>query len=306
MTVLTILTIIFLIFVYLTVIVVPMREAVVIERLGRFLKVGQPGLHILTPLIDRVAYRHETREQVLDIPPQSCISRDNIQIEVDGLLYLKVVDPKLASYGIANYQLAAINLAQTTMRSEVGKLSLSETFSERDALNDKIVEEIDAASNSWGIKVLRYEVMNIQPSSHVVATLEKQMEAEREKRAEITLATAEKEARINLSEGERQFAINISEGEKQKKINEAMGKGQKITLIAEATAEGMTMVAEAINQAGGPTAVKMKLVDQFVDELGEILKHADVSVVPAELARVKGIFEGIDLVTNPITTPTAR
>jgi regulator of protease activity HflC (stomatin/prohibitin superfamily) len=306
MTVLTVLTLIFLIFVYLTVIVVPMREAVVIERLGRFLKVGQPGLHILTPLIDRVAYRHETREQVLDIPPQSCISRDNIQIEVDGLLYLKVVDPKLASYGIANYQLAAINLAQTTMRSEVGKLSLSETFSEREALNDKIVEEIDAASNSWGIKVLRYEVMNIQPSTHVVATLEKQMEAEREKRAEITLATAEKEARINLSEGERQFAINISEGEKQKKINEAMGKGQKITLIAAATAEGMTMVAEAINQAGGPTAVKMKLVDQFVDELGEILKHADVSVVPAELARVKGIFEGIDLVTNPLQTPTTR
>jgi regulator of protease activity HflC (stomatin/prohibitin superfamily) len=304
MIVLTVLMLVFLFLVYLTVIIVPMREAVVIERLGRFLKVGQPGLHILTPLIDRVAYRHETREQVLDIPPQSCISRDNIQIEVDGLLYLKVVDPKLASYGIANYQLAAINLAQTTMRSEVGKLSLSETFSERDALNDKIVEEIDAASNSWGIKVLRYEVMNIQPSNHVVATLEKQMEAEREKRAEITLATAEKEARINLSEGERQFAINISEGEKQKKINEAKGKGQKITLIAAATAEGMTMVAESVNQAGGPTAVKLKLVDQFVDELGEILKHADVSVVPAELARVKGIFEGIDLVTNPLQTTT--
>jgi regulator of protease activity HflC (stomatin/prohibitin superfamily) len=306
MIVLTVLTLVFLFLVYLTVIIVPMREAVVIERLGRFLKVGQPGLHILTPLIDRVAYRHETREQVLDIPPQSCISRDNIQIEVDGLLYLKVVDPQLASYGIANYQLAAINLAQTTMRSEVGKLSLSETFSERDALNDKIVQEIDAASNSWGIKVLRYEVMNIQPSTHVVATLEKQMEAEREKRAEITLATAEKEARINLSEGERQFAINISEGEKQKKINEAKGKGQKITLIATATAEGMTMVAEAVRQPGGATAVKMKLVDQFVDELGEILKHADVSVVPAELARVKGIFEGIDLVTNPLHTTTTR
>jgi len=304
MIVLTILTLIFLFLVYLTVIVVPMREAVVVERLGRFLKVAQPGFHILTPLVDRVAYRHETREQVLDIPPQSCISRDNIQIEVDGLLYLKVVDPQLASYGIANYRLAAINLAQTTMRSEVGKLSLSETFSEREALNDKIVQEIDAASNSWGIKVLRYEIMNIQPSDHVVATLEKQMEAEREKRSEITLATAEKEARINLSEGERQYAINISEGEKQKKINEAMGKGQKITLIAAATAEGMLTVADAVKQPGGATAVKLKLVDQFVDELGEILKHADVSVVPAELARVKGIFEGIDLVTNPLQTPT--
>ncbi len=301
---LTVLAFILLIFVYLTVIVVPMREAVVVERLGRFLKVAQPGFHILTPLVDRVAYRHETREQVLDIPPQSCISRDNIQIEVDGLLYLKVVDPELASYGIANYQLAAINLAQTTMRSEVGKMSLSETFSEREALNDKIVEEIDAASSSWGIKVLRYEIMNIQPSTHVVATLEKQMEAEREKRSEITLATAEKEARINLSEGERQFAINISEGEKQKKINEAMGKGQKISLIAAAMAEGMMIVADAVNQPGGATAVKLKLIDQFVDELGEILKIADVSVVPAELAKIKGIFEGIDLVTNPLPTQT--
>lgn len=299
---LTVLAFVFLIFVSLTVVIVPMREAVVVERLGRFLKVGRPGLHILVPVVDRVAYRHDTREQVLDIPPQSCISRDNIQIEVDGILYLKVVDPQLASYGIANYQLAAVNLAQTTMRSEVGKLTLSETFSERETLNDKIVEEIDAASSTWGIKVLRYEVMNIQPSTHVVATLEKQMEAEREKRAEITLATAEKEARINLSEGERQFAINISEGEKQKKINEAMGKGQKITLIATATAEGMALVAEAVSQAGGPEAIKLRLIDQFVDELGEVLKGADVSVVPAELAKVKGIFEGIDLVTNPLQT----
>ncbi len=298
MTFLTILAGLFLIFVYLTVLIVPMRESVIIERLGKFLKVGGPGLHILWPILDRVAYRHDTREQVLDIPPQSCISRDNIQIEVDGLVYLKVVDPALASYGIANYRLAAINLAQTTMRSEVGKLTLSETFSERESLNDRIVEEIDAASKSWGIKVLRYEVMNIEPSVHVVTTLEKQMEAEREKRAEITLATAEKESRINLSEGDRQFAINISEGEKQKQINEAMGKGQKISLIAAATAEGMTMVAESVNQLGGTQALKLKLIEQFVDELGEILKSADISVLPAEMAHVKGIFEGMGQVST--------
>ena len=298
MTVLTLLTALFLVFVYLTVLIVPMRDAVVIERLGKFLKVGQPGLHILWPVLDRVAYRHDTREQVLDIPPQSCISRDNIQIEVDGLVYLKVVDPQLASYGIADYRLAAINLAQTTMRSEVGKLTLSETFSERESLNDRIVEEIDAASRFWGIKVLRYEVMNIEPSNHVVTTLEKQMEAEREKRAEITLATAEKESRINHSEGERQFAINISEGEKQKQINEAMGKGQKISLIAAATAEGITMVAASINQLGGAQALKFKLIEQFVDELGDILKTADVSVLPAEMAQVKGIFEGINQVSS--------
>ncbi len=300
MTVLTVLAIIFLSFVFLTVLIVPMREAVVIERLGKFLKVGQPGLHILVPLVDRVAYRHETREQVLDIPPQSCISRDNIQIEVDGLVYLKIVDPNLASYGIADYRLAAINLAQTTMRSEVGRLTLSETFSERESLNDKIVEEIDAASKTWGIKVLRYEVMNIVPSTHVVTTLEKQMEAEREKRAEITLATAEKESRINLSEGERQYAINISEGEKQKQINEAKGKGQKISLIASATAEGMAMVAESVNLPGGSTALKLKLIELFVDELGHILKNAEVSVLPAEMAQVKGIFEGVNQLSTQL------
>ncbi len=300
MTVLTVLAIIFLVFVYLTVLIVPMREAVVIERLGKFLKVGQPGLHILVPLVDQVAYRHETREQVLDIPPQSCISRDNIQIEVDGLVYLKIVDPNLASYGIADYRLAAINLAQTTMRSEVGRLTLSETFSERESLNDKIVEEIDAASKTWGIKVLRYEVMNIVPSNHVVTTLEKQMEAEREKRAEITLATAEKESRINLSEGERQYAINISEGEKLKQINEAKGKGQKISLIASATAEGMAMVAESVNLPGGSTALKLKLIELFVDELGHILKNAEVSVLPAEMAQVKGIFEGVNQLSTQL------
>lgn len=236
----------------------------------------------------------------MDIPPQSCISRDNIQIEVDGLVYLKIVDPNLASYGIADYRLAAINLAQTTMRSEVGRLTLSETFSERESLNDKIVEEIDAASKTWGIKVLRYEVMNIVPSNHVVTTLEKQMEAEREKRAEITLATAEKESRINLSEGERQYAINISEGEKLKQINEAKGKGQKISLIASATAEGMAMVAESVNLPGGSTALKLKLIELFVDELGHILKNAEVSVLPAEMAQVKGIFEGVNQLSTQL------
>ena len=296
MTYLTILLVVAIIFGWATFLIVPMREAAVVERLGKFRAVLPPGLHLLIPFFDRVAYRHEIREQVIDVPSQSCISRDNIQIEVDGLVYLKVTDAKAASYGIENYRLAAINLAQTTMRSEVGKLSLGETFSERDTLNEKIVREIDNASNSWGIKVLRYEIMNIRPSDHVVTTLEKQMEAEREKRAEITLANAEKQSRINLSEGDRQMAINVSEGEKQKRINEAMGKARKIELLASATAEGIAMVAESVNKPGGATAVKMRLVEQFIDEVGGVMDKADVSVLPAEMANIKGIFEGVDQV----------
>ena len=297
-TALSILAIILIIFAYLTFVIVPMREAIVIERLGKFLKVGNPGLHILIPILDRVAYRQETREQVLDIASQSCITKDNIQIEVDGILYLQVIDPQLASYGIEDYRLAAVNLAQTTMRSEVGRLSLGETFSERESLNDRIVEEIDRASNAWGIKVLRYEVMNIDPSDHVVDTLEKQMEAEREKRAEILLATAEKESTINLSEGDRQYAINLSEGEKQKRINEAEGRARKISLIANATAEGMNLISQALQEQGGPTAARMRLVEQFIDELGEVFDKSDISILPSEMAQVKGIFEGIQQVSQ--------
>ena len=227
------------------VLIVEMREICVIERLGKFRMVMEPGLHFLVPFFDRVAYRHETREQVLEIPSQSCISRDNIQIEVDGLIFIKVMDGSKASYGIEDYRLAAVNLAQTTMRSEVGKLNLSQTFSERDELNETIVREIDKASDPWGIKVLRYELKNISPSQNVVQTLEKQMEAERRKRAEITLATAEKDSTINLSEGDRQEAINISEGDKSRRINEAHGKAKEIEIIAEATSKGIQMITEA-------------------------------------------------------------
>jgi regulator of protease activity HflC (stomatin/prohibitin superfamily) len=279
-------------------IVVPMRESFVIERLGKFRTVFQPGLHVILPFFDRVAYRHEIREQVYDIPPQHCITKDNIQVEIDGLVYLKVMDPQLASYGIGDYSLAAINMAQTTMRSEVGKLSLGEIFSEREILNETIVREIDRASESWGIKVYRYEVANISPSAHVVTTLEKQMVAERDRRADITLATADKEAKINMSEGVRQEAINHSIGERQRRINIAEGRGREISLLAGAQATGIALVAEAINKPGGNSAIKMRLVDQFVEELGKILESSDISVLPGEMARVKGIFEGFDQVTK--------
>ncbi|MBL4680473.1 MAG: paraslipin [Pseudomonadales bacterium] len=294
-------TFLFILFVlYNLILIVPMRERCVIERLGKFRVTLEPGLHFLIPFMDRVAYRHEKREQCINIPHQSCISRDNIQIDVDGLLYLKVMDAYKASYGIEDYLVAAVNLAQTTVRSEVGKLTLGETFSERDALNETIVREIDSASEPWGIKVLRYEVMNITPSPSVVDTLEKQMEAERAKRAEITLANAERDSTIALSEGERQEAINLSEGERQKRINEAEGRAQEISILAAATAEGSTMIAQAINNPGGKEAVSFQLVDTYVARVKELFRLADVSVVPNELAKMEGFFAGVDQVSKTI------
>lgn len=290
---LTVLLAIFLIAIWLTVAIIPMREAAVVERLGKFRKVLEPGIHFLIPIFDRVAYRQEMREQIIDIPSQSCITRDNIQVDVDGLVYLKVMDAHRASYGIGDYRLAGINLAQTTMRSEIGKLSLGQTFAEREALNGAIVKEIDKASEPWGVKILRYELKNITPSQHVMTTLEKQMEAEREKRAEVTNADAEKEAMIQVSEGERQSEINISEGEKQRRINEARGEADSIALIAEATAKSTEMIAAAIAKPGGNAAIKMQILDRYIVTLGQIAERAEVSVIPLELANVRGFFEGL-------------
>jgi len=277
-----------------------MREVCVIERLGKFRAIMKPGLHFLIPFFDRVAYRHEVREQVLDIPSQSCISRDNVQIDVDGLVYIQVMDGAKASYGIEDYRRASVNLAQTTMRSEIGKLKLGQTFSERDTLNETIVAEIDKASDPWGIKVLRYEVRNITPSINVIHTLEKQMEAERQKRAEITLAQAEKESTINLSEGQRQEAINLSEGDKQRQINEAHGRAKEIEILAQATAQGIDLIASAASKPGGDKAIKTRLLEQFIQQTGKILKTADVSVLPAEMAKLEGFFEGMDKVTQTV------
>jgi regulator of protease activity HflC (stomatin/prohibitin superfamily) len=293
MSVFTILVLLLLFVLWQTACVVPMRAAYVIERLGKFRAVLQPGFHLLIPFFDRIAYRHEMREQVIDVPSQTCITRDNMQVAVDGLVYLKVMDAERASYGIEDYRVASVNLAQTTMRSEIGKLALSETFSERDALNETIVREIDKASDSWGVKMLRYEIRNITPSPGVIHTLEKQMEAEREKRASVTKADAEKQAMINLSEGERQEDINLSEGERQRRINEAKGRAASIALIAEATAKGTERIAEAINKPGGDAAVRMRLVEQFIETVGDISERAQVSVIPLQLANVRGFFEGL-------------
>ena len=289
-----------------TFIIIPTREAAVKERLGRFTGVMKPGFHFLVPFFDRVAYRQEMREQVLDVPSQTCITKDNIQVEVDGLVYLKVTDPQKASYGIQDYRRASVNLAQTTMRSEIGKLTLDNTFSERENLNENIVRSVDSASDPWGIKVLRYEIRNIEPSRNVIDTLEKQMEAERAKRAEITMASAERDGMINVSQGERQEAINLSEGEKQKRINEAQGRAREIALLAEATASGLRQVGAATRKPGGSNAVKMQIVDQFIEELGKILDTAHVSVVPGSLANIQGFFEGITRVSSHLGAATEK
>jgi regulator of protease activity HflC (stomatin/prohibitin superfamily) len=293
MTPITIFFLIGLVVVWKTFVVVPQRQASVQERLGKFAGVLEPGFHFLIPFVDRIAYKHEMREQCLDVPSQMCITKDNIQVEVDGLVYLRVMDAQRASYGIGNFRIASVNLCQTTMRSEVGKLELGQIFSERETLNENIVREVDKASDPWGIKVLRYEIKNITPSAHVVHTLEKQMEAEREKRAEVTLANAEKDSTITMSEGERQADINLSEGEKQRRINVATGRAQEIQLLSAATAYSIERVAAAIGKPGGSDAVKMQIAEQFIDELGAILAGASISVVPAELANIKGVFEGI-------------
>jgi regulator of protease activity HflC (stomatin/prohibitin superfamily) len=289
-----------LIILYNLILIVPEREACVIERLGKYKAVHKAGVYLLTPFLDKVKYRREMREQCIDIPSQGCISRDNAQIEVDGLVYMKVTDAYKASYGIENYHRAAINLAQTTMRSEVGKLTFSELISERESLNETIVAEIDKASDPWGIKVLRYEVKNITPPYSQIQNLEKRMEAVRESRAEVIRAEAERSAKKILSEGGRQEAINISEGEKQRRINEAHGQASEISIQAEATAKGIEMVSQAVNLPGGKDAMKVRLLESFITRIGEVLKSAEVSVVPAEMAQLKGFFEGMDQVTQTI------
>lgn len=279
-------------------IIVEMREEVIQERLGKYKKTLKPGFHFMIPFVDRAAYSQEMREQVIDVPSQTCITKDNIEVAVDGLVYIKVMDSYKASYGISNYKAAAVNLAQTTMRSEVGKLTLDDTFSERDKMNENIVKEIDKAADPWGVKVLRYEIRNISPSKEIVDTMEKQMEAEREKRADITNSEGHRQARINESQGEQQSQVLISEAQRQRRINEAKGRAKEIELVAAATAKGIRRVAEAISKPGGEMAVKTKLVEQYIDEFGNILKTSNVSVLPTETANLKTFFEGVGKISS--------
>ena len=273
--------------------IVPESETYLVEQFGKYKRTLGSGLHLIIPVVQRIAYKIEMREQVIDVEPQLCITSDNVQVLVDGILYLKVVDPIQASYGIDDYRYATAQLAQTTMRSEIGKLDLDRTFSEREEVNDAIVKAIDEASDPWGVKVTRYEVKNITPTEGVQKAMEQQMRAEREKRAEILASEGERESRINVSRGDRQYAINVSEGERQRRINESEGRAKATEITAEATAEGVRLVAAAIEEPGGGNAVSLRLAEQYVRRFGKILEEADVSLVPAELANLRGALEAV-------------
>lgn len=271
--------------------IVPQKQAFIVERLGKYHCTLEAGLHVLVPILDRVSYRHTLKEQAIDVPPQQCITRDNITVEVDGVLYLQVMDPAKASYGIGNYLFATTQLAQTTMRSEMGKLELDRSFEERMHINGAIVEAVDKASGPWGVKVTRYEIKNITPPQTIRDAMEKQMRAEREKRALIAESEGDRQAKINRAEGEKQQAIAISEGEKTKRINEAGGHAQEILLVAEAQASGIRQVAAAINEQGGLNAVNMQLAQQYLNEFGKLAKANNTMIIPSDLANVAGILK---------------
>jgi len=269
-----------------TAVVVPQQNAYVVERLGKFHKVLGAGFHILTPFVDVIRYRHSLKETALDIPEQICITRDNVQVGVDGILYLKVLDPSRASYGISSFVFAITQLAQTTLRSEVGKIDLDRTFEERMHINVAVVSELDKASEPWGVKVLRYEIKNITPPKDVLAAMEKQMRAEREKRAVILQSEGIRDAAINTAEGEKQKLIKQSEANRQQQINVAEGEAQAILAVATATAEGLRKVAEAINEPGGFEAVQLRVAQQYIPEFGKLAKESNTLVLPLNASDV--------------------
>ena len=288
-----------------TVRIVPQKRAYIIERLGKYHKTLDAGFHILAPFVDRVSYRHTLKEQAVDVPPQQCITKDNIAVEVDGILYMQVVDPKKASYGIDNYRFAATQLAQTTMRSVMGKLDLDKTFEEREKINTVIVEAVDKASDPWGVKVTRYEVKNILPPQSIKDAMEKQMRAEREKRATIAESEGDRQAKINRAEGDRQEMIARSEGEKQKRINEAEGRAVEILRVAEATAEGIRQIAIAINEKGGSDAVNLRIAEHYLDEFGKLAKVNNTMILPSDLADIAGVIKTATSVIKHSTAPSA-
>ena len=269
--------------------IVPQKKAFIVERLGKYSRTLGAGFHILTPFMDRVAYKHSLKEVAVDVPPQMCITNDNIAVEVDGVLYLQVVDPVKASYGIENFLFASTQLSQTTMRSEIGKLELDRTFEERESINHAIIAAVDKASDPWGVKITRYEIKNIHPPQTVRDALEKQMRAEREKRATIAESEGERQAKINVAEGTKQEAIKNSEGEKMKRINEAEGRAQEIELVAAATAAGIRKIADAIEQPGGKDAVNLRVAEQYIGEFGNLAKEGNTLIIPANLSEVGGM-----------------
>ena len=275
--------------------VVPQQQAYVIENLGKYSRTLRAGFHILIPFVERIAYKHSLKEVAVDIPEQVCITNDNVQVGVDGILYLQILDARRASYGIQDYIFAISQLAQTTLRSEIGKIDLDRTFEERAMINSNIVREVDLASDPWGVKVLRYEIRNINPPTDVIAAMEKQMRAEREKRAVILESEGVRDAEINRAEGQKQKIIKESEANRQQQINEAEGEAAAIEAVAIATAEGLTKVAAALSSPGGLDAMQLRVAEQYVTQFGELAKEANTLVVPANLSDVASM---IALATN--------
>ena len=271
-------------------IVVPQQNAYVVEYLGKYRKTMQAGFHILIPFVERIAYRHNLKEHAVDIPEQICITRDNVQVGVDGVLYMKVLDAQRASYGIGDFIFAISQLAQTTLRSEIGKIDLDRTFEERGTINASVVMELDKASDPWGVKVLRYEIKNINPPQDVLSAMEKQMRAEREKRAVILTSEGERDAKINEAEGGKQQVIKESEASKQQKINEAEGEAEAILTVATATAEGLRRVADALQTTGGDRAMQLRIAEQYIEEFGRLAKTGNTFVVPANLSDIASMI----------------
>jgi regulator of protease activity HflC (stomatin/prohibitin superfamily) len=292
-------TVLAIIVVVKTAVIVPQQSAYIVELLGKYNRTLRAGFHILIPFIERIAYRHSLKELAIDIPEQVCITKDNVQVGIDGILYLQVLDPGRASYGITDFNFAITQLAQTTLRSEIGKIDLDRTFEERAAINANIVSELDQASDAWGVKVLRYEIRNINPPRDVLQAMEKQMRAEREKRAVILASEGDRDAKINQAEGEKQRVIKESEAAKQQQINEAAGESEAILAIATATAEGLRRVAAAVTDNGGMEAMQLRIAEDYVRQFGHLAKSSNTLVVPANLSDVASmialatrVFEG--------------
>jgi regulator of protease activity HflC (stomatin/prohibitin superfamily) len=273
-----------------TAIVVPQQSAFIVERLGKYSKTLSAGFHILVPGIERIAYKHSLKEAALDIAEQICITKDNVQVGIDGVLYLQVLDPARASYGISDYHFAISQLAQTTLRSEIGKIDLDRTFEERATINANVVHELDKASEPWGVKVLRYEIRNINPPADVLQAMEKQMRAEREKRAVILTSEGDRDAKINQAEGEKQRVIKESEANRQQQINEAAGEAEAILAVATATAEGLRRVAEAVASAGGREAMQLRIAESYVAQFGNLARTGNTLVIPANVSDIAGMI----------------
>lgn len=285
--------------------VVPQRSAIVVERLGKYARTLDAGFHFLIPFIEREAYRHSMKETAVDVPSQTCITRDNIAVEIDGVLYMQVLNAKAASYGIEDYRYAAIQLAQTTLRSEIGKLELDRTFEERETINAHIIDAVDRASEPWGLKITRYEISNINPPQSVKDALEKQMRAERERRAVVAHSEGERQAKINIAEGQKQEAIMLSEARKLQQINEAEGKAKEISLLADATAEGIQKVAAALQAPGGQDAMNLRVAEQYVKQFGNLAKDTNTMILPANLSDIGGTVAALSKIIDGSRSPQA-